>query len=401
MTTLALILLAQTPALAGGWTAWQNGDIAAAEAVALEHAGTDPGRHLLILCASVQGKYDRAIALQREMDPSYPRLKELDEPVFHALLHLRLYDEAVRFARQRGMEPESLAAAEELARRPLTVTLDSITYIPFAEHPLQDYLPPFEAHINGQAQTVHLDTGGTWLHMGPDRARRLGIELAEAGTGRHGNREVNLLRGMAQTFRLGDALLENVPVIALPTLTQAQDFIIFGTNVLEQFLTTIDYPGAKMALSPKGDGEMRKRHAEIHQGETFEVPFYLWGDHYMFARGGFGERRDLTFFIDSGLVALDPTQGMRQACFVATPSQYEAWGVEPALAGRRFFETDLPISLGPLRQTRQYFTTMEPAPASQFGGVRIDGLISHAFLNAYVWTLDFERHRYLFSSPSR
>ncbi|MHC4153050.1 MAG: hypothetical protein ACYSSP_13280 [Planctomycetota bacterium] len=31
-----------------------------------------------------------------------------------------------------------------------------------------------------------------------------------------------------------------------------------------------------------------------------------------------------------------------------------------------------------------------------FGGVRIDGLISHAFLSKYSWTIDFDKHEYIF-----
>jgi hypothetical protein len=37
-------------------------------------------------------------------------------------------------------------------------------------------------------------------------------------------------------------------------------------------------------------------------------------------------------------------------------------------------------------------------PWQSFGGVRIDGLLSHDFLKAYAWTLDFDRGRYVFRS---
>ena len=66
-----------------------------------------------------------------------------------------------------------------------------------------------------------------------------------------------------------------------------------------------------------------------------------------------------------------------------------------------FFESELPVSLGPLEQTNQYFTTTPKTIAEDLGGVRIDGLISHAFLKEYVWTLDFDRMRYVFSRPDR
>lgn len=31
-----------------------------------------------------------------------------------------------------------------------------------------------------------------------------------------------------------------------------------------------------------------------------------------------------------------------------------------------------------------------------FGGVRIDGLISHAFLFKYSWTINFDKYEYIF-----
>ena len=52
-------------------------------------------------------------------------------------------------------------------------------------------------------------------------------------------------------------------------------------------------------------------------------------------------------------------------------------------------------------QTNQYFTTTPKTIAADLGGVQIDGLISHAFLKEYVWTLDFDRMRYVFSKPDK
>src|SRR5262249_47453073 len=152
---------------------------------------------------------------------------------------------------------------------------------------------------------VHLDTGGTWLVMGPDRAKKLGIDLEEAGEGFQATRKVKLQRGVARSFTLGGATLENVPVVGVPTLEGPQDFVIFGTNVLQQFHSTIDYPNKKLLLSPRGNTELAKKHMEVHKTKPVEVSFYMWGDHYMFARGGFGTHKDLNYFVDSGLVALD------------------------------------------------------------------------------------------------
>ena len=384
------------------WSAWRKGDIENAQEIAAKHAHTDKGRHLLTFCAFVKGKYAKVERHYRAIDQSYKQLDQLDEAMLHALLHLHRYDDAVKFAEDRAMDEAVQAAAAAQARKPLKVSLNKLTQVPFADHPLTPYFPAFSAVVNGEQTIVHLDTGGTWLIMGPERAKKLGIKLVEAGKGLHGAREVQLQIGMASSFTLGDAVLESVPVVGMPTLTGQQDFIIFGTNVLQQFHSTLDYPNKRLLLSPRGNKELTKKQMEVHKGKLIEATFYMWGDHYMFARGGFGKHRNLNFFVDSGLVALDSSSGkLRQACFTATPEQYQKWGVKDDKTTKKFFECELPISLGPLAQTNQYFTTTPKTIAENLGGVHIDGLISHAFLKEYVWTLDFDRMRYVFSKPDK
>ncbi len=237
--------------------------------------------------------------------------------------------------------------------------------------------------------------------MGPERARQLGIDSIAVGTGLYGTTSVPLEVGRAKRFRLGDAELLNVPVTILGSLQGEQDFIIFGTNVIQQFLSTIEYPNERLVLWPRGDEDSRRLRSAAPGNPCIEVPFYLWGDHFMFARGGFGDRRDLNYFIDSGLVSLAPGTGgaLRQACLATTAERYVAWGVDPATAAKDHFESSLTVSLGPFEQESQFFATVHGPTWTSFGGVRIDGLLSHAFLRQYEWTLDFETHRYVFSRP--
>jgi hypothetical protein len=103
-------------------------------------------------------------------------------------------------------------------------------------HPTRLYLPAFNAEINGRALTAHVDTGGSFLHMGPDRARAWGIKTVKYGTGRahFTSMRVGLSYGIAERFVLGDVVLRNVPVDVLDTLTGEGDLVIFGTNLLEQ-----------------------------------------------------------------------------------------------------------------------------------------------------------------------
>ena len=383
---------------------WENGEIDEAQRKAGAIADTNEGKHLLFLSAAVKGRYEDALEFYAGIEPTYERLSELDAPVVNAYLHLKREEDAERFARGRELDPILAATVELRAARPLRARLDGITEVPFSGRLfkpflLGPYFPPFDAELEGQAVTVHVDTGGSFLHMSPERANSLGIDFAEAGSGKHGLRDVPVKLGIANVFKLGDAVLENLPVAVLPSLSGSQDFIIFGTNVLEQFHSTLDYPRKRLILSPRDDDELRKRHMQMLPGRRVEMPFYLWGDHYMFARGGFGDHRGLNFFIDSGLVKLGWSRlWLRQACFATTPALYKTWGVEEDAAESDLFQSPLPISLGELEQRDQFFTPTPELYASSFGGVRIDGLLSHAFLKRYAWTIDFDRGVYVFFS---
>ena len=82
---------------------------------------------------------------------------------------------------------------------------------------------------------MSIDTGATYLHMRPERAEKLGLELFEAGVGHHGNKVVKKFFGIAKCFRIGGVEMEDVPVIALPALSGGQDSVIFATNILTIF----------------------------------------------------------------------------------------------------------------------------------------------------------------------
>lgn len=380
------------------WSAWKKGDVADAQRLATSLSETADGRHLLLLCAFVKGDYEAALDHYGAIDQSYPRYAELDEPVVEAYLHLTRYAEAERFARARTMKRDVCDTLADRNKQPLKVTLNSLTEIPFSEHPLSEYFPGFETEIEGKKVVAHIDTGGTFLHMGTDRAEKMGIKLTRRSEGYHGTQRVKTYHGIVRSFRLGDALLKNVPIVALPSLVDQQDFIIFGTSILEQFLSTLDYPNKRLVLSPRNAPDLKSQHLAMLPENHVQVPFHMWGDHYMLARGGVGEHRNLNFFIDSGLVSLHPDGkgGMRQASFWSSMANYKKWGLNPNDVREGVLESPVPLSLGPLEQSDLLFLARDKVPYGLFGGIQIHGLLSHAFLKQYTWTLDFERRRYIF-----
>jgi hypothetical protein len=263
-----------------------------------------------------------------------------------------------------------------------------------------DSLPGVAAELEGPSVVAHFDSGGTFLVMSPEKARTLGITLIDGEMAFASLSFDRSYFGIAESFRMGKALLENVPVVAIPQLKGLTDRIYFGTNILEHFLATVDYPARRLVLSPRGnDGEKEKQLASLGARRAV-VPFFLWGDHFMFARGAMGPEKDLNFFIDSGLfyVVADESGKIRRASMLAPRENCSRWGMSPQEARKGSFECQLPVSLGSVEQATPYIVPGPFGPiAENFGGVRIDGLLSNGFLGDYAWTIDFDRRVYLLS----
>ena len=400
-----LAALGAAPALsaevAEAWAAWQNGNIEQADAILDEMGDSETAdaawMHVRFLIRFVSGDYGEALDLYRSIPSDYRRLKELDQPYVDACRHLERYADASAFAKERGMSKATVSALERQTATPLQVTLDRVSVVPFANHPLTPYFPAFDAELNGQSVTAHVDTGGTFIIMGPQRAEAMGIETIPAGKGFHGTTSVNMRVGLANSFRLGSALLENVPVATLASLKGTNDFVVFGTSVLQQFYSTLDYPNQRLILSPRGDAARTAEHRSMLPGSTTRMPFYMWGDHYMFARGSVGEHTGLNFFIDSGLVSVHPGEnGLVQAAFTPTSRKFREWGVPDDVSKRPYFQLGMSLGLGSLTQPGLYVLP-GPAVLRDLGGVRIDGLLSHAFLKHYAWTIDFDSREYIFT----
>jgi hypothetical protein len=83
--------------------------------------------------------------------------------------------------------------------------------------------------------------------------------------------------------------------------------------------------------------------------------------------------------------------------FAARGRDFARWGVHESEIRKKFFDSPLPLALGGIVEEGLMFFVEDRPSWSSFGGVRIDGLVSHAFLSKRAWTLDFDRHRFVFS----
>jgi hypothetical protein len=215
--------------------------------------------------------------------------------------------------------------------------------------------------------------------------------------------------GMAD-LELGPITLHNVPVAvhegALPTGPIAEAFgvelgPIIGTNILERFLSTIDAPSRRLLLSQRGDVPARTEHL-ARLGETHhEAPFALWSDHLMIARGRVGNVPNANIFVDSGLVAGNTEQG--QAAILAPQRALASWGVTQPEQGR-FAELPGPVAIGTASRsdmTAYVVPNRTWRGFGDWGGIRVDALVSWGFLQHFAWTIDFDRRLYLFKEVNQ
>jgi len=155
-------------------------------------------------------------------------------------------------------------------------------------------------------------------------------------------------------------------------------------------------PAQRLLLSRRGDTEARTAHLAHLGAAHYEAPFALWSDHLMIARGRVGGMTDANLFVDSGLVAFTAEQG--QAALLASRGTLSSGGLALPADGR-FGELPGPLAIGPVARDR---LTAYPIPDStwrdfgDWGGIRVDALVSWGFLRHFSWTIDFDRRHYLF-----
>ena len=400
------------PELHAAWRAWQAGDLALAKKLASTLAGQahdDVALHLLTLTAIVRGEYAEARAAYRQIGPEYERLGELDEPMLWAHIHQGDLTAAREYAERRGLLRNSVTEGrlQLVIEHPLHAELSGVAELPFTDDKLTPFMPGFAVRLNGQATVARLDTGGAFLHLTPEQARTFGIKSVVCERSFFGLIEGGICYGMAETLEIGPVRLTNVPVAILDGLPAEQIAAkfgvelgpIIGTNILQRFLTTIDGPKGRLILSLRGDAQARAGHLariEAAAKARHETSFGLWDSHLMIAQGRAGAVAPVNFFVDSGLVVVNVDQG--QAALLASESVLASWQLQKPEAGH--FAV-LPGALGIGGASLERMTAF-PIPDAKWrefgdwGGVRVDALASWGFLKHFAWTIDFDRHIYLF-----
>lgn len=187
--------------------------------------------------------------------------------------------------------PSRRGDAPGLRADPLAVEVD----VPLAR---VDPLPELDAKVDGRPARLLLDTGGAGLDLASAFARKLGLATHPAGQGVFaGGLQAEVREGHVDRLDLGAATVRSLPVSVVDQIPPDVDGVL-GTNVLYEFLSTIDYRGRRLALRPKSQSATFER-AAAARGATI-VPMLLVPDHFIFVRARAGNGPEALYNVDTG-----------------------------------------------------------------------------------------------------
>lgn len=365
----------------------------------------EAGLRLLVLTTHLTGDYRGSISWYDRLGERSRIKNELAETVIWSHFHLGDIEGALR--RFRGVrfpgDRAFKAILERFRERPMRVQIPGVVELPFTEDALTPYMPGFPMKIEGRRAVGRLDTGGSFVHVSASLAKDLGIKALVKTRGFAALTSDTIGYGFAD-IELGAILLSNVPVLiherGLPAQAIAAAFDvelgpIIGTNILERFLATVDGPGKRLILSGRGNADMKRKHEALLGGDGEAVPFALWQDHYLIVHGDVGGSSGVGMFVDSGLVVVDAEQG--QASMLTPYRILESWKV--IRSDQAFTEIPGGVRIGDATAYHATAYAVSDKLWKRFGdwgGVRVDTLLSWGFLKEFAWTLDFDERHLLF-----
>ncbi len=276
-----------------------------------------------------------------------------------------------------------------------------------------DPLPLISVELQGRQIYALIDTGADMFVLDNEIAALLGIKPVASSMGTFaGGKQAAVGFTKADSLTIGGITLKSVPVSILPTKRFSSGFAggkytiggIVGTGVLKQFLATLDYPHARLILRRPNENAFQEIRRYAKGKTVIEVPFVLAMTHFMMVPGRLNEKAPLTFFVDSGLASeaafTAPLQTLTYAGIpvpeTKVPEGSIGGGGGAGFATGRF--SILHLGLGPLAQENKIgdYGTMPPASYWSLGFID-DGIISHQFLRAYEWSIDFSGMKMIFA----
>ena len=305
------------------------------------------------------------------------------------------------------------------------------TRLPFIA---SDPLPVVNVRVNGGPEVAFfIDTGGSELLLDSEFARELNVKTMGSVQGTFsGGQHAQVDNGRVDSLTLGSWTLRNIPVAMLPLRSMSSGFGVkqingcIGTNVLYQFLSTIDYRTGELILrkknaanlkrfdaaggppSPPGAGKRSSwRNAQSNNQAAgtgaptingIVVPMWMAGDHFMVAWGRVNTQPVSLFFVDSGLagagVKLAESAIQQAGIHLDESKASEGQGGGGMLKIVPY--TVEQFTVGEITEQNVAGLYDGPFPWENEFGFHLAGMFGSDFLKQYAVTFDFTNMRIIF-----
>jgi hypothetical protein len=323
--------------------------------------------------------------------------KDVSALLGQAFLRQQAWGRAAAAYAAAGRDSAANRARDFAQNPPYQGLPDREVVVPFVR---RDPLPVVHVRVNGGPElNFILDTGAADTIIDPELAAQIGVKPYGADLATFaGGKTAQLPSGVVDSLGLGAMTLRRVPVVILDTshFSGAAGGLkvsgVLGVGLLSQFLSTIDYPGNRLVLRPKGAPPARSAKAR-------SLPMWLAGDHYILTEGALNGVPELSL-VDTGLAGAGctaPQSSLDAAKVTSTQPSGTGQGGGGTATMQPFVAT---VSLGLLTAKNVPCLAGPFPPSIEHGlGTRIGLLVSHAFLSPYAVTFDF-RHMRLVLDPA-
>ena len=333
-----------------------------------------------------------------ELDPSTKKAKSALAEVFHRRDE---FEQAAPWYREAGDEAKAAEMESYKGVSPYQIDGPPVTTVKLVA---TDPLPVVKVKVNnGEAVDFLIDTGGPEVVLEKDFAKQMGVQSVATTTGTFAGGQHAEVTHYRASLTLGDLAIKNVPVIMLPLpeVGGRKIYGILGTELLYQFLATLDYPGGQLILRRRSAEGLKQFEKQAESKHLIVIPFWMAGDHFMVAWGRVNQAAPALLFIDTGFSKggfLCPESTLKEAGITpATPpstTDEKAAADAPAKPPAEVpFVVDR-LSLGEASGEKiNGLTNIFPPSLEYAFGFRIAGLISHQFFRPYAVTFDFSGMR--------
>jgi hypothetical protein len=226
----------------------------------------------------------------------------------------------------------------------------------------------------------------------PAFAEKCGLKpFAEKETGTYaGGRQAPSANAVADRVGLGEFLLRNVPVAIPDRAGPLKVDGIVGTVVLYHFLFTLDYPGGRLILRRNTPQASKAVRTEAEGSGAVRLPFWLAGDHLVYAWGTVNGSGPYLFLVDTGMAGggfTCPEFVVKEAHIELPKQGFQGMGGGGPITVYPF-TADLTLGEARRDKVRGLYGALPPGFEDR-QGFRMGGLISHGFFRPFAVTFDF------------